>query len=533
MKKLSFKMITTLWITLLTTAVCALGITAIMLMGQKTADERLKQTIISAVESNKDEMEYSNGIFQVENDFIYYSGEIYCDLFGENGEYLGGETPQALIKMPDYENNNKMVKSEFGGKTYYVYSTFLEFTKFEYEVDVMSGKIISYEADVAPDVSFNSASYSETHFENGISTGKAIEVALAHAGVTADDATIIGVDIPAYRDRQVFKVEFISDKSDYNEICIRGICPTDAADAAFDAVGKTALYLFPLIIIIAAFGAYIISKRTVNPINIISDSAREITQGSDLSKRLDAGNASVEIQKLSETFNEMFSRLQASFENERRFTSDASHELRTPLSVIKAECEYALSQNADEKDRIEALESIEEQSDKMTSLVSALLAVTRAEQGAKRFCLEKGNLSELISAVCGSFATTKNIKLNAEIQNDIYINMDSSLMNRLVENLLSNADKYGKENGKINVKLYSENENVILTVRDNGIGIEKNDLPKIWNRFYRADDSRSETEGFGLGLSLVKLICEIHGGKCSVESEKDKFTEFTVIFKKF
>ena len=350
--------------------------------------------------------------------------------------------------------------------------------------------------------------------------------------MSRDKATIIGAEIPLYQDRQVFKIEFTSENSAYGKIYIRAICPSDDAVTVFDTVAKSAVYLLPFFIIIAAVGAYLISKKAVSPIEKITESAHEISTGNDLSKRLETGNAPREISNLSETFNEMFERLQTSFENEKRFTSDASHELRTPLAVIKAECEYALSENADDEERIQALESVEEQADKMTLLVSSLLSVTRAEQGLSRFTLEEENLSELVEGICDKFKRSKNIELIKDIDDGIIINMNTSLMTQLIENLLSNADKYGRENGIINVKLHSEDDKAVLSVRDNGIGISETDLPKIWNRFYRADASRSETEGFGLGLALVKKIAEIHSAECIVESEIDKFTEIKIIFKK-
>ncbi len=531
MKKISFKIITTLWITVLIAVVCGVSITALMLISGKTADNQLRQSLISAVQSNSDEMEYSNGIFEVENDFAYYSGGIYCDLFTENGEYISGETPHTLIES-DSLGEADVVKKEFGGENYYVYSRLLNFTKFEYEIDVMSGQIISYEADVTPVNELKPAPYSETNFHNGISTSKAIDIALSHAGVSKETATIIGAEIPLYQDRQVFKIEFTSDSSSYGKIYIRAICPSDEAVTVFDTVAKIAVYLLPFFVIIAAVGAYLISKKAVSPIEKITESAHEISTGNDLSKRLETEKAPREISNLSETFNEMFERLQTSFENEKRFTSDASHELRTPLAVIKAECEYALSENADDEERMQALESVEEQADKMASLVSSLLAVTRAEQDQSRFTLEKANLGELVNEVCGKFRPSKGIKLTTETDNNIEINLNASLISQLVENLLSNADKYGRENGVINVKLYSEDDKAVLSVRDNGIGICKEDLPKIWNRFYRADTSRSETEGFGLGLALVKKIAEIHSADCVAKSEIGEFTEISIIFKK-
>ena len=180
---------------------------------------------------------------------------------------------------------------------------------------------------------------------------------------------------------------------------------------------------------------------------------------------------------------------------------------------------------------MQALESVEEQADKMASLVSALLSVTRAEQGLNRFTLEKANLSELVNEVCDKFKSSKSIKLITDIDNNVVINMNTPLMVQLLENLLSNAEKYGKENGVINVKLYSEKDKTVLSVRDNGIGISEADLPKIWNRFYRADTSRSETEGFGLGLALVKRIIDIVDGEISVKSTFGEGSEFSVKLK--
>lgn len=531
MKKVSFKLITTLWITVLIAVVCGVSTTALMLMSSKSADDKIKQNLIAAVQSNSDEMEYSNGVFEVENDFSYYSGGIYCDLFTESGEYISGETPQTLVESP-YLGEKDVVEKEFNGENYYVYSKLLNFTKFEYEIDVVSGQIISYEADVTPINELKPTPYSETNFRNGISTSEAIEIALSHAGVSISEATIIGAEIPLYQDRQVFKIEFTSKASSYGRIYIRAVCPSDDAVTVFDTVARSALYLLPFFIIAAAVGAYLISKKAVSPIEKISESAHEISTGNDLSKRLETGKAPREISNLGETFNGMFERLQASFENEKRFTSDASHELRTPLAVIKAECEYALSEHADDEERLQALESIEEQTDKMSALVSALLAVTRAEHGQNRFSLEKANLSNLVDEICNKFKPTKNIELVTEIEDNVEIPLNSMLITQLIENLLSNADKYGKENGNINVKLYSEGYKAVLSVRDNGIGISSENLPKIWNRFYRADASRSQIQGFGLGLALVKKIAEIHSAECVAKSEIGEFTEILIIFQK-
>ncbi|MBQ2812975.1 MAG: hypothetical protein IJE63_06935, partial [Clostridia bacterium] len=149
MKKISFKTITTLWITVLITAVCALNFVTVMITSQRTADDKIKQTVIAAVEGNADEMEYSNGVFEVENDFIFFSGGIYCDIFTQSGDYIVGQTPESLLFAPKKQSES-VDEKEIGGEKYYVYSELMSFTKFEYEIDVLSGKIISYEADVTP-----------------------------------------------------------------------------------------------------------------------------------------------------------------------------------------------------------------------------------------------------------------------------------------------------------------------------------------------------------------------------------------------
>ena len=244
MKKISFKIITTLWITVLIAVVCGVSITALMMISRKTADDNLRQTLVAAVQSNSDEMEYSNGIFEVENDFLYYSSGVYCDLFTENGEYIDGETPHALIESESLGKTD-VVKKEFDGKEYYVYSKLLNFTKFEYEIDVMSGQIISYEADVTPVNDLKPTPYSETNFQDGISTSEAINIALSHAGVSCEEATIIGAEIPLYQDRQVFKIDFTSEKSPCEKIYIRAICLSDDAVSMFDTVGRSAIYFLP------------------------------------------------------------------------------------------------------------------------------------------------------------------------------------------------------------------------------------------------------------------------------------------------
>ena len=490
-----------MWITLLIAVVSSLGIGGILITGSQIADSRLQNELISTVERNVDEIEYKNGILEIENDFAFFVDEVYCNVFDSSGRYIDGESPAALINSEN-RKNGVVGTFETDGNKYYYYDTRLDFNKYEYEIDAFSGKIIKYEADTAMS-GLSDPVYKSTEFKDGINSEKAIDIALEHAGLTRDEVSSLSVELPANADRTVFKVEFICSNSTYPPVWVRGFINADAAKSAFDAITMTVIYILPAFIIIA--------------------------DGTDLSKRIEMEKSAGEIYTLAETFNDMLARLQTSFENEKQFTSDASHELRTPLAVIKAECEYALSDNASEEDMLEALSSIDEQTDKMTKLVTALLTLSRTEQGDKRYKLEDTDLSELVKKTYAGFVPTKNITLTADIEDNIIIPAQAQLISLMLENLLSNAVKYGRDGGHIEVRL-KKDSGIVLSVKDDGIGIKEEDLPKIWGRFYRADESRSRESGFGLGLSLVSQIAALHGGKVSASSVYGEGSEFTVTF---
>ena len=179
---------------------------------------------------------------------------------------------------------------------------------------------------------------------------------------------------------------------------------------------------------------------------------------------------------------------------------------------------------------LEALSSVDEQTDKMTKLVTALLTLSRTEQGDRRYKLEDTDLSSLVKKLCADFPLAKNIALTADIEDGIVIPAQAQLISLMLENLLSNAVKYGRDGGHIEVTLKNK-DGVTLSVKDDGIGIKDEDLPKIWGRFYRADESRSRESGFGLGLSLVSQIAALHGGKADVTSVYGEGSEFTVTFR--
>ena len=283
----------------------------------------------------------------------------------------------------------------------------------------------------------------------------------------------------------------------------------------------------PAFILFATIGGYWIAKKAFKPLEDIISTADSINEASDLSARIDVPSGSNEFTRLAKTFDQMFTRLEQSFEAEKQFTSDASHELRTPISVIKGACEYALKYDETPEERQETLSMIHRQAVKMSGLVAQLLSMTRLEQGTEKANFEKINLTELTKAICTEQAyADRNVYFEAK--NEISAFVDTTLITRLIQNLIDNAVKYGKTDGHVWVTLTENEHEIQLSVKDDGIGIPKEEQGKIWQRFYQVDASRTGDNGTGLGLSMVQKIAEIHGGYMSLESEPLKGSNFVL-----
>lgn len=296
-------------------------------------------------------------------------------------------------------------------------------------------------------------------------------------------------------------------------------------------VTRMMLLALPILALIAIYGGYLIAGRTLQPLSDISEQANSISSGSDLSRRIRIDHESAETAQLVDTFNGMFERLHASFEAEKQFTSDASHELRTPVAVILAECEYALDEENPAEWR-EALEVVSRQGMKMSGMIEELLTFTRIERGIIPINLEDLFLDDLAREVCREQERIqkKDIRMHLELDEHIAVRADRGLLERLIRNLVSNAYQYGREPGNIRVKVYSRDERKILEVSDDGIGIRAEELPNIWNRFYRADNARKDRESTGLGLSMVRQIALLHHAEAKVFSEFGKGSTFLIIF---
>ncbi len=321
---------------------------------------------------------------------------------------------------------------------------------------------------------------------------------------------------------------------DYPDVWIRGITSANLSetDPAVAFMSKIFFILLPLLILLAGIGGYLITNRAFRPVGQINDTVKGIQAGGDLSKRIglkSSGRSKDEIYNIASTFDDMLDRLEESFEAEKQFSNDASHELRTPLAVIMAQCEYAMKEGKPLEEVQEALEVIYGQSRKMSTLISRLLMIARADRGVLTLNYETIDTSELTSMIIMEQelqAEKKNIKIISEIEPDIMAQVDESMFIRIWANLISNSIKYGKENGTIQVSLSSDAQYLTGVVRDDGIGISRENLPKIWNRFYQVDPSRNDGDSAGLGLSIIKWIVSQHSGSITVDSELGQWTEF-------
>ena len=311
---------------------------------------------------------------------------------------------------------------------------------------------------------------------------------------------------------------------------VRGISSMAETSNAYRTLNLLILVTFPIFILISAAGGLRITDRAFRPIKDMAATAERISSGDQLSERISTDGADDELSRLAGTLNSMFERLSRSFEKEKQFTSDVSHELRTPLSVIKAQCEFALSDSASEEDREEALSAIQRQTDRMAKMTDQLLMLTRADKGNLKLEKKPVDLGRLVKNICEDLmpaAEAAGLSLKEDIDTHITVEGDSTLLSRLVTNLLTNAIKYNREGGEIRVTFKIHGSDCLLEVSDTGAGIKKDELPLIWDRFYRAERSRS-SEGSGLGLSMVKSIAELHKGSVYAESKEGIGSSFFV-----
>ncbi len=301
-------------------------------------------------------------------------------------------------------------------------------------------------------------------------------------------------------------------------VWVRGLMEVPRNEQTTDNLIKIAAIALPVFILLTAVGGYLLVRRAFRPLEQISATAQAMGEAKDLSRRIGLPPGRDEFSRLAQTFDQLFARLERSFEAEKQFTADASHELRTPVSIIKGACEYGLKYDETPEERQETLEMIARQAEKMAQLIGQLLSMTRLDQGTEGARLEPVDLGVLVEGLIRERGYEED-KLFLSVSPGVQVRGDGALLARLTENLVENAFKYGKPEGHVWVTVKSQGEEGILEVRDDGIGIPKDQQEKIWQRFYQVDPSRSdESNGVGLGLSMVRQIAQLHGGTVTLDS---------------
>ena len=286
-----------------------------------------------------------------------------------------------------------------------------------------------------------------------------------------------------------------------------------------------------LTVVAVGFGVgWWLITRSLRPIRSISDSARHIANG-NLSQRIDSKETESELGQLTEVLNQTFSKLEHAFDQQVRFTADASHELRTPVAVILAKCQFALMRDRDPEKYKEALSTCEASAQHIRRLVESLLELARIDSGEFQIIRTDSDLGRIAkdgAHLLHMLAEAKQVDIQVNCP-DTPCFLDPDRIHQVVINLLSNAVKYTQEGGRIAISTRTEADECILAIADNGQGIAAEDLPHLFDRFYRADKGRSnERQSTGLGLAITKAIVEAHGGRIEVTARIGQGSTFSV-----
>lgn len=299
-------------------------------------------------------------------------------------------------------------------------------------------------------------------------------------------------------------------------------------------IRDTFLWAIPIALLLAGIGGYFLARKSLAPVAAMASQARRMG-AENLRDRLEVANQRDELGQLALSFNQLLERLEKSFELQRRFVADASHELRTPVAILRGETEVTLSKpDRPPAEYRETLAILRDESQRLAHIVEDLFTLTRADAGQYPLTLRELYLDELASDVlrhARSLAIARNITLSSCIEPDLSLQADESLLRRMLLNLLDNAIKYTPSGGIVSLCCKKVDRQYVVSVTDNGPGIPAEIQPRIFERFFRADKTRSRSEGdtggAGLGLSIARWIAEAHHGRLELTRSDSSGSTFT------
>jgi heavy metal sensor kinase len=305
---------------------------------------------------------------------------------------------------------------------------------------------------------------------------------------------------------------------------------TRQIDQAVARLMRTFIMAVPLALALAAAGGIFLARRALKPVDNIARTAQEIEE-TDLSQRINV-NTKDELGRLAATLNAMIARLERAFQRQKQFAGDASHELRAPLAVIEAESSLALQKQRPSSDYRQSLETIAQEAKQMSSIIDQLLILARADAGKEQWDFTEVNLGKLIndlSTDADVLCQEKGLSFQLGHTEDLVVKGDEIRLRGLFMNLLDNAVRYTPSPGSVSVSVCREEQMTVVAITDTGVGIPVEDIPLVFERFYRVDKSRLRSEGgSGLGLAICRQIAEAHGGKIEVESRIGVGSTFSV-----
>ncbi len=306
--------------------------------------------------------------------------------------------------------------------------------------------------------------------------------------------------------------------------------PVDELVEGMRSFQWTLVLAIPALLLAAAAGGWWLSHRALAPVDAITAAARSI-EGKNLDRRLPVAATDDELQRLSTTLNQMLDRIEGAFERVRRFTADASHELRTPIALVRTSAELALRKPRSEQEYRDTMQEILNEAERTTELLEDLLSLARADAGKASLELTNVDASEVLreaGAVGERLAERKGVAFEmARLTPGLHVRANREALRRLLWILMDNAVKYTPAGGKVNVAAELAGGSLEVAVRDNGCGIRAEDAPHIFERFYRADASRSrDSGGVGLGLALAEWIATAHETSIQVETKEGEGSTF-------
>lgn len=290
-------------------------------------------------------------------------------------------------------------------------------------------------------------------------------------------------------------------------------------------------------LLLAMFGGWILAKKALHRVDLLTHTAKEIATAQDFERRVDHQGPKDEIGELADTFNDMLDSLEHAYNVQKRFIADASHELRAPLTTIRGNLDILQRvKEISPDDQREMLDDIRNEAIRMSKMVADLLSLARADAGQDfpRYDVDLARILQEVESELRVWKTSVRIQLQMDRKHPVFTLGNSDQLKQLILILLTNAVTYSLPGGVVIVSLLEERNEILLKVSDQGIGVPEADLPHIFERFYRGENSRvHSSEGTGLGLSIAKWIVERHHGDIQVTSKLGEGTSFIVHLPKF